>query len=67
MKIVVLIGLLAGACLSAGGCATPAYSAPERDALIARTWNVEAHQITDDFDSILMLRPPGRMSIWNIR
>jgi len=67
MKIVVLIGLLAGACFSGGGCATPAYSAAERDALIARTWNVDRHQMVDDFDSLLLLRPPSRMTIWNIR
>jgi hypothetical protein len=67
MKVFVLIGLLAGAALINGGCATPAYSAKERNALIARTWSIDAHQAVDDFDSLLLLRPPSRLSIWHVR
>lgn len=68
MRIFVLFGLLAGAVLTSGGCAeTPAYSANERNAMIARTWRIDSRQIVDDVDSILLLRPPSRMTIWHIR
>jgi hypothetical protein len=67
MRIFVLIGLLAGTCACGGGCHGVAYSQQERHALIARTWNLEARQAVDDIDSALMLRPPGRMTIWHVR
>jgi hypothetical protein len=67
MRILVLIGLLATACLSGGCFSTPAYSAEERNAMIARTWNIEFKQAVDDFDSALLLRPPSRMTIWHVR
>jgi hypothetical protein len=67
MRIFVLIGLLAGSSFVAGGCATPAYSATERNKMIARTWSIEAHQAVDDFDSALLLRPPSQMTIWHVR
>jgi hypothetical protein len=68
MRIFVLIGLLAGSALCTGcGAPTLAYSAKERNSIIARTWSVDSHEIVDDFDSLLMLRPPSRMTIWHIR
>lgn len=67
MRILVLIGLLAGATFFTGGCQSVAYSAQERNALIARTWNIEGRQAVDDFDNLLLLRPPSRMTIWHVR
>jgi hypothetical protein len=67
MKVFVLIGLLAGAALFNGGCATPAYSARERSALISRTWSLDSKQVVDDWDSLLLLRPPSRMTVWHVR
>jgi hypothetical protein len=67
MRILVLIGLLAGAATFNVGCATPAYSAQERNALIARTWKTDMKQAVDDFDSVVMLRPPSRLTIWHVR
>ena len=67
MRIFVLIGLLAGSTLITGGCATPAYSAQERNALIGRTWSIDSKQAVDDFDSALLLRPPSRLTIWHVR
>jgi hypothetical protein len=67
MRIFVLLGLLAGSALVSGGCETLAYSAQEHQAQIARSWSIDAHQIPDDIDSILMLRPPSRMTIWHVR
>jgi hypothetical protein len=68
MRIFVLVGLLlAGSGMSTGCAPTLAYSATERNALIARTWSIDARQAVDDFDSVLMLRPPSRMSIWHVR
>ncbi len=58
MKTFVLIGLLAAAGVSAGGCETVAYSAQERNARINRTWNIEARQAVDDFDAVLLLVRP---------
>jgi hypothetical protein len=67
MKILTLIAVLGGLMLSSGGCASTAYSASERDAKIARAWNIDGHQIVDDFDSLLLLHPPSRMTIWHVR
>ena len=66
MRIFVLIGLLGTAVGYGTGC-TPAYSTTERNAMIARTWQYDAKQAVDDFDSALLLRPPSRMTIWNVR
>lgn len=66
MRILVLIGLLAGTATLGTGC-TPAYSFKERNALIARTWSVDAKQAVDDFDNALLLRPPSRLTIWHVR
>ncbi len=66
MRIFVLIGLVGAAAAFNSGC-TPAYSFKERNALIGRTWKLDAKQAVDDFDSALLLRPPSRMTIWNIR
>ncbi len=67
MKLLPLIALLIASTLFTAGCATPAYSARERDQMIARNWDFERKQIIDDFDSIMLLRPASRMTIWNIR
>lgn len=67
MKRLALLAALGVAALGLTGCATPAYTAQERNALIARNWDYEAHQITDDVDSILLLRPASRLTIWNVR
>ena len=68
MRFFVLIGLLlAGPVLSTGCAPTLAYSAEERSAIIARAWSIDAHQIPDDIDSIFLLRPPSRMTIWHVR
>jgi hypothetical protein len=70
MKLLMLFGVLAGAGLlfsSSGGCSGVAYSQAERDALISRTWNVDGREMVDDFDSLLLLRPPSRMTIWHVR
>lgn len=68
MRTCLLTGLLLlGSTFFTGGCATPAYSANERGAQIARTWSVDAHEAVDDFDALFLLRPPSRMTIWHIR
>ncbi len=66
MRIFVLIGLLAAAATAGPGC-TPAYSTQERNAMINRTWRIDAKQAVDDFDSALLLRPPSRLTIWHVR
>jgi hypothetical protein len=67
MKTLALLVVVIGSMLAASGCATPAYSAEERGRLIGRTWGYEWAQAQDDIDSLLLLRPPGRMTIWNVR
>ena len=67
MKTVFALVVLAGSLLSLGGCATPAYSTHERWQLITRNWAAEERQMQDDIDSLLLLRPMSRLSIWHIR
>ena len=67
MKLLALASLLAVTLLGASGCATPAYSARERDQIIARNMDLDRKQIIDDFDSLMLLRPASRMTIWNVR
>jgi hypothetical protein len=67
MKSLALIALLAGAMFFTAGCGTPGYTAEERNQLIARNWNYDIRQASDDFDYLLLLRPASRLTVWNIR
>jgi len=67
MKNVALFGLLLGSALLAGGCATPGYTASEHAQHIARNWDYEFKQATDDWDHLLLLDPPSRLTTWNVR
>ena len=67
MKTLALLAVLLGSLSLLSGCATPAYSAQERGRLIGRTWGYDWAQAQDDIDSALLLRPPSRMTIWNVR
>jgi hypothetical protein len=71
-----LLGLAALTMLTfaVSGCArpweigwTPAYTWEERSAQIARNWDYEGKQMQDDIDSLLLLRPASRLTIWNVR
>jgi len=66
MKIVLLIALLAGTFVSTS-CSTPAYSPTERHNLIARDMSYDLRQATDDWDYVLLLRPPSRLTLWDVR
>jgi len=67
MKTLALIGLLAGGMFLTTGCATPGYTAQERNQQIARNWDYEIKQASDDFDHLLLLRPVSRLTVWNVR
>ena len=67
MKKLFALLVLGSLAVSSVGCATPAYSAAERHKLIARNWDMEFKQASDDWDSLLLLRPASRMTIWNVR
>jgi len=67
MKTLALIALLTGALLATTGCATPGYSATEHGNQIARTWDYEMKMATDDWDFLLLLNPPTRLTIWDVR
>jgi hypothetical protein len=67
MKSLALIALLAGTMFLTAGCGTPGYTAEERNQLIARNWNYDIRQASDDFDYLLLLRPASRLTVWNVR
>jgi hypothetical protein len=67
MKIVALLGVVAGSMLFAGGCATPGYSAAERNQQIARNWDYELKQASDDVDHLLLFRPASHMTLWAVQ
>ena len=67
MKILAMLGLLAGGLLLTG-CGTPAYSPQERDALILRNYNYEGGQLVDDFDhEVIMSRPASSLTAWAVQ
>ena len=68
MKRLAMYVLLAGVLLSSGGClGTPGYTGRERNRMIGRAWSYEGGQLVDDFDYVLLLRPPSRLTQWNVR
>ena len=67
MKSLFALIVLAGMAMTMPGCNTPAYSTRERHQMWARTWRYEWEQAQDDIDMVLLLRPPSRMTIWNVR
>ena len=67
MKLIALLALLSGCMFLSTGCATPGYSATERNNLIHRSQRYEARQAVDDWDSFWMLRPPSQLTHWNVR
>ena len=67
MKSLLALIVLAGMAIATPGCNTPAYSTRERHQMWGRTARFEWEQAQDDIDSVLLLRPPSRMTIWNVR
>ncbi len=68
MKRFAMFALLAGTMVWCGGCfGTPGYTAAERHRQIGRAWSYEGGQAVDDFDHVLLLRPPSRLTQWNVR
>jgi hypothetical protein len=66
MKRLTCMLLLSVAGLSGCTLDSPAYSAKERFAEISRNQYAESLQVTDDFDHMMLLRPSGQLTIWNI-
>jgi hypothetical protein len=71
LTLLAMTGLLIG---SAVGCArpmeigySPAHTTGERIAMTARAWDIEGKQLVEDLDHALLLRPPSRLSPWNLR
>lgn len=67
MKMIALIALTAGALFVSGGCSTPAYTPTERHNMIARDWDYDLKQATDDWDYLLLFRPASRLTMWDVR
>ena len=69
MKKLLSLSLLAVAGLISAGCdagPTPAYSGTERGQAIARNWTYEWQQVADDTDHLLLLRPEGNLTAWDV-
>lgn len=77
MKLIAL-ALLAGGLMGVTGCsyriphqndlgASPSLSSRDRGQAIDKNWAFEGQQFVDDVDSLLLLRPSSRMTIWNTR
>lgn len=67
MKSLLSLLVLGSLTFLATGCATPAYSSKERGQMISRAWGYEWAQLQDDVDHAMLLRPPSRMSVWDLR
>lgn len=67
MKTLVFAMILAGLAAGMTGCATPGYTTRERGQMITRNWDYEWKQAQDDIDSVLLLRPSSRLTVWNVR
>src|SRR4051794_14691290 len=67
MKKLLLLALITGGMALSAGCYTPAYTPSERHAQIARNWDFEGKQATDDWDTVLLFRPASHLTIWNVR
>ena len=62
-----LVLLTVGMGFGTGGCASPAYTGGENVSRMLRTWDYENKQMIDDVGYELMLNPPSRSTIWNLR
>lgn len=49
------------------GCVTPAHTPEENAGRVLRTWDYEYKQMNEDIIYELMLDPPSRTTIWNLR
>jgi penicillin V acylase-like amidase (Ntn superfamily) len=67
MKSLALLTLLAGTLSVMTGCADPGYTATENGRMIARNMNYEWKMATDDWDRLLLLNPPSRLTLWNVK
>jgi hypothetical protein len=80
MKTLLIGVILLGAAAFSTGCATPAYSAglptiqfPEEKATgenannIVRNAAYEFRQMTDDFNMVMLMDTPSRLTRWNLR
>ena len=72
--LIIAIGLtaLAGGCthtyqLDNDWLATPAYSSRERFQQWQRASDLNWREMNEDIDNVLLLNPPSRMTIWDIR
>jgi len=70
MKTMLLLGvavLVVVMCMSTGGCATPGLTARERNDVIMRGFQYDMEQTNDDIDDILLLRPIGHLTTWDLQ
>ena len=65
-KTLLLLGI-AVMCLFAKGCATPGLTGQERFDVIVRGMGYDLEQTNDDIDDILLLRPIGHLTMWDLQ
>lgn len=46
---------------------TPTLTAKEHYNAIARNWDNEGKMLSDDVDSVLLLRPQSQLTAWNLK
>lgn len=66
MKLFACLMLVAMAGLLTACQDTPAYSAKERSAQIARNMDLDQREMNDDIDHLLLLRPSDQLTLWNV-
>ena len=67
MQKLLLFGVLLGAGMLSSGCASPGYTAAEREASIHRNIRYDLAQTVDDWDHFWMLRPASSLTMWNLQ
>lgn len=66
MRVLVILGLLAGLTLLAG-CATLTQSSADVRNTYVRVWDYELHQLADDWNHMWLLDRPSRLTRWQMR
>jgi len=67
MKSLAMLTLLAGVLTLATGCESPGYTASEDARNIGRNMSYDLRQTTDDFNDLLLLDKPSRLTRWGVQ
>ena len=67
MRKLACLLMLVGGMFTMTGCATPAYTGGENLARIGRSMDYDLKQGMEDFNYEMLVVPPSRMTMWNLR